>query len=63
MPVDPKASPRDKAIALGAVAALILGFVIIVMLYKMTTPPPKSEEPSGGPIKIQKPGAGAGDEG
>jgi hypothetical protein len=43
MPVDSKANPRDKAIALGAVAFLIVGFIILYIIFVVTTPKPEDK--------------------
>lgn len=41
MPVDPKANPRDKMIALGAVAFFVVAFIIIYIIAQATAAPPK----------------------
>jgi hypothetical protein len=53
MPVDPKASSRDKMIALGAVAFLVVSFIIIYIVFQLTSAKPEEEKKGSTPLPVK----------
>ena len=64
MPVDQGASPKDRAIAIGAVVFCVVCFVILYFVAQATQSKPQTNEERMTHVKDSTPGAGksAGDE-